>query len=84
MTSRPLTEAERANFQTILTAGGNEDLALVRTYEKDTGKQVALVCAVSHHDDEYEIVPLAVMIGDDPYELYANPAEDQQREEATS
>ena len=76
MAFRPLTAAERANFETLLSAAKHGVLALVQTYEKDGGKEVALVCALSRDRDQYGIVPLAALVQGDPYELYASPAED--------
>lgn len=72
---RRLTDVERANFETLLQAAGNGDLALLQTRENATGNAVALVCAVNRSAEAYFMLPIAVMIEGDPFELYADPAE---------
>lgn len=70
----PLTESEKANFETLLSAASNEDLALVRSGLKSTGEPAALLCAVmGESDGTVEMVPLGLLIPGDPYELFEAP-----------
>lgn len=70
-----LTEGDRKNFDTLRAAVANEDVALVYTTEKATGRSAALICAMNYVDGEYEAVPLARLVDGDPYELFTDPTE---------
>jgi hypothetical protein len=63
-----LRDSDKANFETLKRAAANDDLALMDARRKSDDAKVALVAAVYLFDDEYRIVPLAVMIEGDPYE----------------
>lgn len=65
----------KENFETLCQAYNNGDLVLVPTTRKSDGVKVALVCAISIIEgEELRIVPLAVMIEDNPYELFEDPS----------
>lgn len=67
----------KENFTTLCQACNNGDLVLVPTTRKSDGVKVALLCAVSIIEEGKEemcIVPLAVMIEDNPYELFEDPS----------
>jgi hypothetical protein len=72
-TPGPLGEYDKANFETLLQAAKDGALALISTIRKSDGKQVALVCAMSHEEELIVPVPLAVMVEGDPYELFEDP-----------
>lgn len=80
----PLRSGDKKNFQTILNAAENGDLALVSAVRNATGEDVGLICAMSAVEDapgETMIMPLGVMIEDNPFELYTPPGglDDQER-----
>jgi hypothetical protein len=66
----------KPNFVTLQMAYKNGDLCMLDAREKATGKTVALVCAVNREGEEFAFVPIAVMIGGNPYELYDPPSPD--------
>ena len=69
-----LTQPQRANFETLRRAVGNEDIALVSAIRKVDGKSVALVCAMQHNDDgTLTPIPLAVMVEGNPFEDFEDP-----------
>jgi len=72
-----IPEGYKANFETILRAARNEDLALVECTNKDTGKPAYVLAAISGvgPDDKMEVVPLAMMFDGSPYELLIPPSE---------
>jgi len=64
---------DRENFNTLLRAAKGNNLCLMEATRKSDGKQVSLICAVNVVDEKYEMVPLAVMVDDNPYEIFAPP-----------
>jgi hypothetical protein len=72
-----LSKGDTKNFNTLQRASGNGDLALMDARRRADGKSVALVCAVQHEADEsVTMVPLAIMVEGDPYELFDPPDPD--------
>jgi len=61
----PLTDAERANFETLRQAFARDDVALVRSVDRRTGETVALLCAMWPAGDAMtHVTPFAVMAGE--------------------
>ena len=59
----------KANFETMLQAAKNGDLALMDCTDKITGKQVATVVAVQRETDgSFLFVPVAKLFDGNPYE----------------
>lgn len=74
MKPKKLKKGDRANFNTLLAAAVQGDLALVSAIRRSDGKNVALVCAMSTNEDKtISPVPFAVMIEGNPYEMYEDP-----------
>src|SRR4051794_35575357 len=69
----PLLQADKANFETLLRAHTNQDLALVSAVRKNDQKPVALLCAMSRQGKWIRPIPLAVMIEGDPFEDFEDP-----------
>lgn len=69
----PLNEADSKNFQTLICADTNGDLALLSAVRKFDGKPVALVCAVNRVDGNTSFSPLAVMIEGNPFQDFEDP-----------
>lgn len=73
MSTEPLRDGDKTNFETLKRAAANGDLALVSATRKSDGAQVALVTAMSLVDGEYVMAPLAVMIEGNPYDDFEPP-----------
>lgn len=72
-----LLDGYKRNFETLLAATNNGDLALVSAIRRADEQPVALVAAIQHEEDgSCSIVPLAVMIEGNPYELFDPPHTD--------
>lgn len=63
-----IAEGHKANFETLKQAAEDGNLAIMDCQDKETGKQVIVICAVGFDGDEYTMVPLAKMFDGDPYE----------------
>jgi len=69
-----LLKAHKDNFDTLQRAMRDGNLALLSAIRKEDQKPVALVCAISTNTDKtFTPVPLAVMIEDNPFELFEDP-----------
>ena len=73
-----IAEGHKANFETLLRAARGDDLALMEVRERATGEtRVALVAVnqIGEEGDaeEFEFVPLALMVDGDPCEMYDPP-----------
>ena len=65
------------NYDVILRAARNGDLVLVDCQLKESGDPVVVLCALSRReDDTIDIVPLATMFDDNPYEILNPPDPD--------
>ncbi len=61
----------RDNFQVLLRAAENGDLALLECSDADTGQARYVICAVSREDGEFQFAPFGHMVSDrNPYEAY--------------
>ena len=82
-----LHEADSANFDTLVRAIKNGNYCLAETRIAATGQYRATICAVNKTDDEVMLVPLAIMIWDNPFELLVSPEEialDDMKKEAAA
>lgn len=70
---KKLRKSDRDNFNTLLRAAKNGDLALVSSRRTRDGSDVALVCAVQMVNGKGEVVPLAEMVSVNPYDVYEDP-----------
>lgn len=68
--------AHKGNLETLRMAFANDDVALVEVQIKATGERVAALCALQKNGAEVEIVPFAVMLNGNPYELLNPPNPD--------
>lgn len=69
-----LRAGDKANFETLLRAARNGDLALVETERQSNGEYVALIVAMGREDGELVMTPLGEMVSGDPFTLYKDPA----------
>ena len=79
-----LRESDNKNYNTLSEAFENEDTCLLECTEKATGEQRAVICAIQKvAPGQIEMVPLAVMITGNPYEMFYPPAhEDDGKEDS--
>ena len=63
----PISDGDRSNFETILSAAQRGDLALLECLDAASGETRCVLCAVNRHAKEYEFVPLAALFHRDPY-----------------
>jgi hypothetical protein len=70
-----IPQAYRDNFQTLLRAANNGDLALIETTDAVTNEPRYVICAMSWNDIEaqYIMTPFGHLCPDDPYEVYVDP-----------
>ncbi|MDI7776590.1 DUF6117 family protein [Asticcacaulis sp. EMRT-3] len=64
----------RANFDVLLRAAENCDLALMECTDAETGVPRYVLCAVAKDGDAYVMTPFGHMVSDqDPYTAYIPP-----------
>jgi len=69
-----INDVIKTNFQTLLTAARNGDLALLECTDKATGNPVYVICAVNAGPDGlYSMTPLAKMFDGNPYDEVGPP-----------
>lgn len=74
----PLTDVESVNFETVLKAAENGDLALARSrlsVDIPAGTEVAVLVAVMFDGETYDLAPFAMLLPGNPYEMLVSPAE---------
>lgn len=70
-----LKPGDRANFNTLLEAAKQGDLALMECTDAKTGEYRAVICAVNHDGTDHVMVPLGHIATGNPYEDYKPPDE---------
>lgn len=73
-----LNKADLHNYETLLRAVKEGQIALLSCEEKDTGRKVPTICAVNFDGEDYEFVPLARLFDSNPYEILNPPAIDDE------
>lgn len=68
-----IPEGYKENLEVLKRAAANGDLAIVECQDKKTKEPTFVICAVSHEEGEYQIVPIARMFDDNPYTLLNPP-----------
>ena len=64
----------RANFQTLLDAAANGDLALMECADAVSGEPRYVICAVGRASEEFVFTPFGHLADGNPYEAYLPPA----------
>ena len=75
--TRPITESEKKNFDTLVSAAKSDRICLVSTFDTNSTTTAIVVCAVNPPMDtagDYEFVPLARLFDENPYDRYEFPA----------
>jgi Family of unknown function (DUF6117) len=62
-----IPQGHKENLETIIAAAQAGHLALMECKDKATGDLVTVLCAVNFDGREYEMVPLAKLFADNPY-----------------
>ena len=63
----------RANFQTLVRAAENGDLALMECADAESGAPRYVICAVGRNGGEYLFTPFGHLAEGNPYEAYRPP-----------
>ncbi|AJR25325.1 MULTISPECIES: DUF6117 family protein [Sphingomonadaceae] len=63
----------RTNFQTLLRAAGDGNLALMECQDAQTGEPRFVICAVGRDGPEYVMTPFGHLAEGDPYDAYVPP-----------
>lgn len=63
----------RTNFQTLLRAAADGNLALMECQDADTGAARYVICAVGRDDGDYVFTPFGHLADGDPYDAYLPP-----------
>ena len=64
----------RANFQTLLGAAANGDLALMECSDAATGETRYVICAVGRDGVDFVFTPFGHLADGDPYDAYLPPS----------
>ncbi|WP_163268332.1 DUF6117 family protein [Chelativorans alearense] len=64
----------RANFQTLLCAAADGNLALLECTDAATGAPRYVVCAVGRDGEEFLFTPFGHLAEGNPYDAYVPPA----------
>lgn len=68
-----LQKGDIANFEVLKRAAADGNIALMECKDVKTGEYRAVICAVSHVDGEFALVPFGHMCLGNPYEDYIPP-----------
>ena len=68
-----IASGHRTNFNTLIEAFENGDVALLDCELKATGEQVAVIVAANRVNDEIDFVPFAMLFNGNPYEMLNPP-----------
>lgn len=63
----------RANFQTLLRAAADGNLALLECTDAETGVARYVICAVDRDGGEFLFTPFGHLADGNPYEAYLPP-----------
>jgi hypothetical protein len=64
----------RRNFETLLRAAGQGDLALLECADAVTGQPRYVICAVGREEGAYVMTPFGHLHDGNPFEAYVPPA----------
>jgi hypothetical protein len=83
-----IPEAIRTNFNTLVKAVKQEDIALLECRDRNTGEFAYAICAINRirqadREPEIEFVPFGLMFTSDPYETLI-PASDPEFDDLSS
>ncbi len=70
-----IPDAFRHNFQTLLRAAQQGDLALVECTDVSSGEPRYVICAVGRDAGDYCLTPFGHLHDGNPFEAYRSPAD---------
>ena len=65
----------RANFQTLLRAAADGNLALMECTDAATGEPRYVICAVGRDGTDFLFTPFCHLTGGNPFDAYLPPSE---------
>jgi hypothetical protein len=68
-----IPQPHKDNFNTLNRAFSDGTACLLECHERTTGRPLYVICAVSRHGEDFELVPFATLFNDNPYELLSPP-----------
>lgn len=68
-----IPDAYRRNFQTLLRAAEQGDLALMECTDATTGEPRYVICAVGRVDGDYVMTPFGHLHDGNPFDAYVPP-----------
>lgn len=68
-----IPEGHARNFETLLQAAANGDLALLECADAMTGEPRYVICAVGRGEGEYLLSPFGHLLDGNPFEAYVPP-----------
>ncbi len=71
-----IPEYARTNFQTLLRAAGDGNLALMECADAETGAPRFVICAVGRVSGDYVFTPFGHLAEGNPYDAYLPPDPD--------
>ncbi len=71
-----IPEHARTNFNTLLRAAGDGNLALMECLDAVTGEPRYVLCAVGRDDGDYIFIPFGHLADGNPYDAYLPPDPD--------
>lgn len=72
---RRILDGERKNFETLCRAATAGDACMAVCRRRSDGAEQLVVCAVNRVEGEFQLVPAAVMIDGNPYDVFCGPEE---------
>ena len=63
----------RTNFQTLLRAAGDGNLALMECQDTQTGEPRFVICAIGRDGSDYVMTPFGHLVEGNPYGAYVPP-----------
>lgn len=71
-----IMEGHKANLETLKNAFLSDRVCLMECTDTKTNEKVAIICAINIEDNEYAMVPMAMMPNENPYERFIPPKGD--------
>jgi uncharacterized protein DUF6117 len=68
-----IPQPHKDNFNTLNRAFTDGAACLLECHDRATGNPVYVICAVTRHGEEFELVPFARLFNDNPYEVLSAP-----------
>lgn len=68
-----IPEHARENFETLVRAAKNDDLALMECVDAATGAPRWVICAVGRVGEDYAFTPFGHLVEGNPFEVYVPP-----------